>query len=53
MNTNEVARILGAPNNVQTTTGGALWVYETPYHLFAVEVLFDGIGRYERHWREP
>ena len=49
----EVMRILGQPKTVHTPVGGAVWVYESPYHLFAVEVSFDGIGRYERYWKEP
>ena len=52
MTKNEVATILGEPNTVHDPVGGTTWIYEAPYHLFAVEVVFDGLGHYERHWKE-
>lgn len=52
MTKDEVAKILGQPKTVHSPVASVVWVYESPYHLFAVEVSFDGIGRYERYWKE-
>ncbi len=53
MTTNEVASTLGPPTTIRSVGASTLWIYESPRHFFAVEVSFDGIGRYERHWKEP
>ncbi len=52
MTKEEVSKLLGKPRTIHDPVGGTLWVYESRYHLFAVEVVFDGLGRYQRHSKQ-
>jgi outer membrane protein assembly factor BamE (lipoprotein component of BamABCDE complex) len=52
MSKNEVQRLLGKPVAMSSITDGSMWVYESPFHFFAIEIFFDWQGQYTKHWKD-